>query len=136
MSIQRHKRGHLLPRVRRAAEKRADLNAEKLIDRLIMLAEQTDALLAQSIVDRDRRSSGILIGEVRRNVIMLGRVVGAPWVDRSIRVADNRVQIAVTSLSTDQLKELIDNLTSREHKRQESLGSVAANGSNLLESEK
>lgn len=112
-SIDRHRKTCMPPKIARAAALREDeLSTSTLLDEMLKLQKTTQLLLDESIAMRDTAAASKLVREVRENVALMGRFLGA-FAGENAKNVDNSVKIlALQSLSVDDLRGLAANLRS------------------------
>jgi hypothetical protein len=82
-AVQRHKTDHIGPRLARAAERRADLDADALLDKLAGYVDQIDAALATAQRTGDLKSIAPLVKSASECIRLLGNASHGLWQPRA-----------------------------------------------------
>ena len=105
-AVTRHKELHMSPALARAAARREELSADKIVEKLVALVHRIEMLLEKAESAGDLGASGKLIKELRETLVTVGKTVGL-WQERSGVFIDARTQLAAFGdLSTDDLQKL------------------------------
>jgi len=112
VAVQRHKQAHLQPRLLRAAERREDLNADRLLQRLVGYLEEAEAGIEVAKRKADLVGLARLIKEARECAVRVGQATAGLWTERVTSVnIDNRIQIAgLRDMSADELRMMVGSL--------------------------
>lgn len=105
-AVHRHKVNHVARAVARIAEKRENLGAAGLLDRVQSLLEAAEDGIDKAKAKGDLKALAGLIREARETAVRLGQIQGL-WAERGITAVNvERMQVNVAALSTEELRNL------------------------------
>ena len=105
-SLHRHKVAHLRPSVARVAERREELSAQALVEKLVGYLDDAEHGIEVAKNAGDLQGLARCLKEARETAVYIGKTIGL-WTDQRSTFIDARRQtVNIGNLTTDELRSL------------------------------